>query len=51
MFKNILFIISNAAPENVYLDKNMSILGGLEADIFCKMATTGVSKMFVFLLD
>ena len=53
MFKNTLFIIST--PENVYLDKNISILGGLKAEIFTrmwtwsaifKMATTGVSKMY-----
>ena len=56
MFKNILFSIST--PQNVYLDKNMSILGGLEAEILTrmwswsaifKMATTGVNKMFFLL--
>ena len=31
MFTNTLFSIST--PENVYLDKNISILGGLEAEI------------------
>ena len=31
MFKNTLFFIST--PENVYLDKSISILGGLEAEI------------------
>ena len=30
MFTNTLFIIRT--PENVYLDKNISILGGLEAE-------------------
>ena len=29
VFKNILFTIST--PENVYLDTNISILGGLDA--------------------
>ena len=31
VFTNTLFIIST--PENVYLDKNMSILGRLEAEL------------------
>ena len=31
MLKNTLFIISN--PENVYLDTNILILGGLEDEI------------------
>ena len=34
MFKNTLFFIST--PENVYLDKNISILGGLEAEILTR---------------
>ena len=32
MFKNTLFFIST--PENVYLDKSISILGGIEAETF-----------------
>ena len=35
MFTNTLFIISN--PENVYLDKNISILGGLKAEILTRI--------------
>ena len=35
MFKNTLFIIST--PENVYLDKNILILGGLEAEILTRV--------------
>ena len=35
VFKNILFIIST--PENVYLDENISILGGLEAEILTRV--------------
>ena len=31
VFTNTLFI--NSTPENVYLDKNMSILGRLEAEV------------------
>ena len=31
VFKNTLFFIST--PGNVYLDKSISLLGGLEADI------------------
>ena len=59
VFENTLISISRPTPENVYLDKNILILGGLEAEIcwhvlrfgrpFFKMA--GVSRMFVFLLD
>ena len=53
VFINTLFIVST--PENVYLDKNILILGGLEAEILTriqiwsaifKMATTGVNKKF-----
>ena len=35
MFTNTLFFIST--PENVYLDKNISILGGLEAEILTRV--------------
>ena len=35
VFTNILFIIST--PENVYLNKNISILGGLEAEILTRI--------------
>ena len=42
MFKNTLFIIST--PENVYLDKNISILGGLEAEIFTR---SGLGRPFL----
>ena len=55
VFKKTLFIISTT--ENVYLDKNISILCGLDADIdtrrmwtlsaIFKMATTEVSKIFL----
>ena len=49
VFKNTLFIIST--PENIYSDKNISILGGLEAEILtrvvcelCRPFLNGVSK-------
>ena len=35
VFTNTLFFIST--PENVYLDKNISILGGLEAEILTRV--------------
>ena len=35
VFKNTLFFIST--PENVYLDKSISILGGLEAEILTRV--------------
>ena len=35
MFKNTLFLIST--PENVYLDKSISLLGGLEAEILTRV--------------
>ena len=35
VFKNTLFIIST--PDNVYLDTNISILGGLEAKILTRV--------------
>ena len=35
MFKKTFFSIS--APENVYLDKSISILGGLEAEILTRV--------------
>ena len=33
VFENTLISISRPTPENVYLDKNILILGGLEAEI------------------
>ena len=35
MFKTAFFFFSN--PENVYLDKSISILGGLEAEILTRV--------------
>ena len=44
MFKNTLFFIST--PENVYLDKSISILGGLEAEILTR-DVCGLSRLFL----
>ena len=44
MFANTLFIIST--PENVYLDQNFSILGGLEADILTHVVC-GLCRLFL----
>ena len=44
MFTNTSFFI--ITPENVYLDKNISILGGLEAEIFC-FVTSGLQNIYL----
>ena len=44
MFKNTLFIIST--PENVYLDKNILISGGLEAEILTRVVC-GLCRPFL----
>ena len=44
MFKNTLFLTST--PENVYLDKSISILGGLEAEILTRVVC-GLSRPFL----
>ena len=44
MFKNTLFFIST--PENVYLDKSISILGGLEAEILTRVVC-GLCRPFL----
>ena len=44
MFTNTLFFIST--PENVYLAKNISILGGLEAEILTRVVC-GLCRPFL----
>ena len=44
MFKNTLFFIST--PENVYLDKNILILGGLQAEILTRVVC-GLCRLFL----
>ena len=36
VFENTLISISRPTPGNVYLDKNISILGGLEAEMLTR---------------
>ena len=44
LFKNTLFFIST--PENVYLDKSILILGGLEAEILTRVVC-GLCRQFL----